>query len=354
MSLEEATVKNRRLKNEISKAASQVRKKYKAIKLGQLDEVQTLSKMFKPVTEKITDLSETMRTTIKTEAPVTPPKVKIIPVHATSSTPPKTLIKGDVRPPQWSPRKNVAVPEFIPEETIIEHIPPIDIDENVSNSSIADFRRTYAQISRERPEALEEYLNQYPEITRHYLEQYFTDSANKFDTTYGVTYDSEKNNWQLGKDRIDFDSRGNILIKNQTFTGNSGLYELLFKTKPDESLISEQDRLNYRKILNLTNVHRREFDPDKQIRGTNSYKYKTYIQESPKRRRSKSTKGFGMSDNDVLVFNRKPIEYVFWDNANELVERLRLLIASTVAGNNNHNNEIVSIVEELREAGIIA
>lgn len=45
--------------------------------------------------------------------------------------------------------------------------------------------------------------------------------------------------------------------------------------------------------------------------------------------------------------------YVFWDNPNELVERLQLLIASESAGNTSHTNEITSIIEELREAQII-
>lgn len=45
--------------------------------------------------------------------------------------------------------------------------------------------------------------------------------------------------------------------------------------------------------------------------------------------------------------------YVYWDNVNELVSRLRLLIASQTAGHSGHHNEIISIVEELREAGVI-
>lgn len=47
------------------------------------------------------------------------------------------------------------------------------------------------------------------------------------------------------------------------------------------------------------------------------------------------------------------IDYRHWDDANELVERLRLLLASTQAGHSGHMNEITSIVEELREANII-
>lgn len=43
----------------------------------------------------------------------------------------------------------------------------------------------------------------------------------------------------------------------------------------------------------------------------------------------------------------------YWDDPNELIERLRLLTSSTSAGHTGHNNEIISIIEELREANII-
>jgi hypothetical protein len=45
--------------------------------------------------------------------------------------------------------------------------------------------------------------------------------------------------------------------------------------------------------------------------------------------------------------------FKYWNDANELVDRLRLLVASQSAGHTGHNNEIVSILEELQEANII-
>ena len=45
--------------------------------------------------------------------------------------------------------------------------------------------------------------------------------------------------------------------------------------------------------------------------------------------------------------------FMYWDNPNELVDRLRLLLASQAAGNTSLSNEILSIFEELYEAGII-
>ena len=47
------------------------------------------------------------------------------------------------------------------------------------------------------------------------------------------------------------------------------------------------------------------------------------------------------------------MDYVYWDDPNELVERLRLLIAEQSASNPSYVNEIHSIIEELREGGYI-
>ncbi len=43
---------------------------------------------------------------------------------------------------------------------------------------------------------------------------------------------------------------------------------------------------------------------------------------------------------------------VYWNDPNELVDRLRLLLASQSAGNTGVSNEILSIFEELYESGI--
>ncbi len=47
------------------------------------------------------------------------------------------------------------------------------------------------------------------------------------------------------------------------------------------------------------------------------------------------------------------MDYVYWDDPNKLVPRLKLLIAEQGTGNMNHTNKIYAIVEELNEAGYI-
>ena len=40
-------------------------------------------------------------------------------------------------------------------------------------------------------------------------------------------------------------------------------------------------------------------------------------------------------------------EYIHWDDPNELVNRLQLLLGSQAAGNPSHNNEIMSIIKRI-------
>ncbi|KAF2885806.1 hypothetical protein ILUMI_20367, partial [Ignelater luminosus] len=64
--------------------------------------------------------------------------------------------------------------------------------------------------------------------------------------------------------------------------------------------------------------------------------------------------GVGLGGEMFKEVNNKLVDFVYWDNPNELVNRLRLLNASQAAGHNNHTNEIVSIIEELKECDKIA
>lgn len=70
---------------------------------------------------------------------------------------------------------------------------------------------------------------------------------------------------------------------------------------------------------------------------------------------STSHRGEGIIDLSLKHLNMKDNQnmYTYWNDPNELVQRLRLLISSTSAGHTGHQNEISSIIEELREADII-
>lgn len=61
--------------------------------------------------------------------------------------------------------------------------------------------------------------------------------------------------------------------------------------------------------------------------------------------------GGSIASNFVPYKNKT--DYVYFDDPNELCDRLKLLISSKSAGNTNHNSEINSIIEELYELDII-
>ena len=115
------------------------------------------------------------------------------------------------------------------------------------------------------------------------------------------------------------------------------MVELLFKKTPKEAEITKEDKKIYKDIVLNAHAHKKNFKADCSIRSDSTGKLQIFVLNNS-------------SGHGYMITNSNPVEYVHWDDPNELVDRLRLLEA---AGNNNHNNEIMPIIEELREAEII-
>lgn len=163
---------------------------------------------------------------------------------------------------------------------------------------------------------------------------------NELDTLYGPHKDSN-GEWKFGNSYIKL-NEDKIMIGNQNWLLTPGLVELMFHRMPKN--YDKTELGIYKKILIDTSAHKRDFKSDGQIKGTRAYKYQHIISKLFKPDKTGS---------GIMKLNSSKTNYVYWDDPNELVDRLRLLIASKDAGHNNHNNEIVSIIEELQEAGII-
>ncbi|KYN18562.1 hypothetical protein ALC57_09127, partial [Trachymyrmex cornetzi] len=113
------------------------------------------------------------------------------------------------------------------------------------------------------------------------------------------------------------------------------------------------DMNKYKSMLLATNPHKHKHDSQGRLLSNRGYKYKHIIAPlmsmTPEKPNKKSGKGLPRA----MTLNDNAIDYVHWDDPNELVDRLRLLDASHRAGNNAYDNEMLSIIEELREAGLI-
>jgi len=174
---------------------------------------------------------------------------------------------------------------------------------------------------------------------------------NEIDHVYGVYFD--KNEMRLGNKRFDIDNDDSIIIDRVRYIGTPGLYELIFMRIPDDVIYIEDDMQKYKSILMATSAHKRKYVVQGRLNSNKGYKYKQRIAPLMSIESKKNKPGTGIFMPRAMTLTDNKIDYVHWDDPYELVDRLRLLDASRRAGHNAHDNEILSIIGELREVGLI-
>ncbi|CAH0384708.1 unnamed protein product [Bemisia tabaci] len=185
--------------------------------------------------------------------------------------------------------------------------------------------------------------------------QFYLDDLEKHpkqsDPAYGVRK-AINGNFLIGNRTITFDSDGRLILDggDVVFEPIPGFLELLLKKHPRN--YTADDRAKIQRVVTLTNAHRRDHHPHGRPNSNRSQKYRDLIKplfatstprSTRKSSRKKLTKGSG------IKIHRAKRELVYWDDPNELVQRLVLLIASKQAGHTDHDRAILSIVEELSE-----
>lgn len=327
-------------KRKIFKLAKDVRKKFQALKLGRSEEDDTLKKIFKPITLPLRELVEQKQQQQQQQQ--------------TPRTPKRPLKQTPQTPKQPKQQVNFIPTYDLTSEAADDEDSGTDDDIYETQKAIEDFNKSI----QEKAGGVDQYISQYPENAHDHIRQFFSQSPN-IEVNYGPTYNPETSRWKLGNVLMDFDIKnGNLLIGGKDYGNSEGLYNLIFyKDPPNYS--SKEDLPLYKEILEKTNLYRMGYTRTGKIKGNSSKKYtdivKPLLAESKFRPRFSSFQGSGLVNNNKMIYNKNPIDYVYWNNVNELVDRLRLLYASKQAGNTSlsHNNEILSIIEELREEKVI-
>jgi hypothetical protein len=210
-------------------------------------------------------------------------------------------------------------------------------------------------------------LTNIDELLAGYLKFILNDTRNEADFSYGIVYDGF---WKMGKLPVRF-INNDILIGDKRYKGTPGLFELIFRKYPS-SIFTEDDLKTYKSMLRQTGAHKGK---DGKIKSSKGYKYTNIISNMfPPRRTLKNQftpimsrakralskeylaseeKRKKLGEGIMMRLTKDEIDYRYWDDPNELCYRLRLLVASKEAGNTGHDSEIVSILEELKEAKII-
>lgn len=337
--------KDEKLKQELVKTSKAIRKKYNALRLGQAQELFQREQTYKPITEPLKEIVKQAKiNVVKSEA-------KLEKDEPPSPSTPKRSYKFETTTDVTTPSTSKQ-PTFLTTDTVAETSPTYSTDDT---SAFYDDLRT-------NEDTLQIFLEQYDPLPRQYLEKLLKDDKKEIDYTYGVHYDQLTDSWSVGNTPIKIIGP-DIQINNVTYKGTIGLYELLFKDRPSYSLIKNNDKKAYKQIMQETSLHKHGFNQQGRVKSNRGHKYTFVIKplledETPsstskrtKTKRIQSWTGEGISSK--LIYNNKPLQYVYWNKPNELINRLRFLWASKMAGNENHQNEIISILEELREEDII-
>lgn len=321
----------KRLKQAIINTSATVRKKFKAFKRSKNATAVHLEQVYKPLVEPLKEITQKSTDEIKREVKKNSHRLSdVFPLlPKQSSTPTKQEVP--------TVRKEVS---FLPTETIGEIVTSDTESDSVpTTSTLAQSFDTLLE-----NEDVQEYMQGFHPLPRQYLEGYIRDTNDDYDTQYGVKIDALRDQWTIGNSHISIPAgEADFTINKRKYKGTPGLYELLFKKQPLG--YTPDDLQQYAEILEQTSAHKVSYDPAKQIAGNKGVKYKKVIQPLFQPRT-----GRGLSKQ----VTDKPVEYVYWNTVSELVNRLRLLYASKKAGHTGLDNEILSIIEELREEGIIA
>lgn len=308
-------------KKKVNQLARSIRKKYLSLKLGKSENDETLNKLFKPVVDPLERIIKHQLASKRNQV--------VNPIAAAAATATAASAKA---------MKSITL--ATPPTTSTD--PDDNDDDDVDyNDEMYEDAKVYDSPP---DEIITTYINQYPAILKPFMmESIMHSKDDKIDKIYSPQYIRNTSTWKMGSKTIVFDKHGNISTGKSSYKGSPGLYQLIFYKEPQY----QPDDLNiYKQLLHETGAH---LNNAGKLKSSKQYKYLKIIK--PILQRSTTT-GYGLSV-DKMSFNQKPIEYRYWDDPNELVERLKLLIAAKEAGNTSVQNEIVAIINELKESNII-
>lgn len=251
----------------------------------------------------------------------------------------------------------------------------------------------YSQKEENKDREEEEDLSNIPEnlplkvlgpLATKYLGNYASKNV-KTDSTFGITMGKDGNLY-IGNSPIVVENDDIIFQNGVKIKGSDGLWQLLTLAEPERKHITEDDLNEYENIILSTYTYRQNNDPnDHRIKSSGGAKYKTIIRpilinnnllgkqpitpkqlstpiNTPSKRPLSLADELGATSNTEQetigyglglrkLFTNSPIEYVYWNTLDELLERLYIVYGEIKSGNKNPNlvNEIINILQEIRE-----
>lgn len=367
--------------DEIVRARENIKNKYLAWKRGRLEEERLKKEIFKPITKSLDELAKkpanfsvqsTSSSSSGTTAITTTTPTPTLKPSPSTLTPQIFSTPNAAPPPVFSTSKHSSSPlssksrnsKKKKNQTPLVQIP---IQSTPTSTTTPASWNTYDDDDGNGGGG-DENDNNEGNFAKAYL-NYILKFPNRTDQLYGLRRGKDEDTWYLGSKKVKI--VGNDLeIENEKYQGTKGLFELITKRNPRDDYYSESDLETYKKIFDQTNAHKVNYSPSGQIAKNKSIKFKKFIPQLypgaglsttlPSKSPSKSPieksrsfiKKLYQSPGLFKTYIRnKQVLYQYYDDPNELIDRLRLLLASRASGSSAHENEIIEILEELRELG---
>jgi hypothetical protein len=357
-------------KLEILELKKSIKRKHRELTLGGIESTQLLERQFKPITDplnKILEEKETMKKTKEETAEdyfLQKDDYEMIDPFANISK--KRKNEDDFTPNKRSfdySQNNQPMEEDEPlagDELDILPIegrkspltPKRELESDTTMESILKTKDGKRRAIIAMKSLSNEWLQQAGELPRNYLLGFIEDVKKEYDYTYGMRFlgnelmmgncfvSFDENNIVLTKEKREYDPLIEQLGLMKIVPGTKGIFELIFKIEPTD--YTDEDYEIYKEVLQFTSSHRAFDSSSGNIKSNRGKKYHNIIKNLF------PPKGKGLDQ--VLT---EKVSYIYYNNPNELCDRLKLLVSSQRAGHTGHTNEINSIIEELAEAGLI-
>jgi hypothetical protein len=344
------------LKRKLIEATNNVRKKFKQIKSTNTQSELNLKNFYNPIAKPLTSISDAVKQQQEQRSQ------KFVTIAKRQS------ISKSMDPADLSFQTSTPIGENIHTSTSIGENTLLDTPKHGYNEST--LYETPSPSNASSSTLASNNLNK--SLLNNIVQKHITglkEKPSQYDTVYGVRYGKYPNRKKtyVGSLEVRF-KNGNISFYDSissnvaVFDGTPKLYDLLFlkvSSVVDEKFeVNENILQDYKQILQLTNAAHQNYNKSQPLRETRWKKYLRIIQPLMMEtklgdgiKKKNTVKTNSLPKKKKLSFNYH--EYVYWNKPKELVDRLRLLWSSKVAGHTGHDNEIMSIMEELREEGII-
>jgi hypothetical protein len=96
------------------------------------------------------------------------------------------------------------------------------------------------------------------------------------DPTFGVYQDDTYGSFKIDRSNFKYTDKY-VFVDGKKFNSTNGLWELLTKSRPNNNMVTLQDRRAYKQTLAQSNAHRANYSPTGRIIANKSFKYTQFI-----------------------------------------------------------------------------